>query len=159
MIDDEQERPVVTLHRAGKGKCYFLNTWTYPGALDLDEGPGSVVGSAGLMGYIYRAIANEARGSVWITDDGETPGPECDYVAFSYFPEAGKICLLNIDFENERSFWLHQFGLRERITLAPAEFRMLSTARLAQSRSLPPRADARSEAAIPARPSGKPNRS
>ncbi len=125
VIDDEEARPIVTLHHYGKGKCYFLNTWTYPGALDMDEGPGSLVGSSGLLGYIYRAIANENRGYVWITDDKVKPGKECDYVAFSYFPEAGKICLLNIDYENEHSFWLHEFGMCEKVTLSPAEFRMI----------------------------------
>lgn len=130
VIDDEEARPIVTLHRYGKGKCYFLNTWTYPGALDIDEGPGSLINSAGLPGYIYRTIANENRGYVWITDDKDKPGEECNYVAFSYFPQAGKICLLNIDFEKEHTIWLHQFGICEKITLAPAEFKMLATTKL-----------------------------
>lgn len=130
VIDDEEECPIVTLHRYGKGKCYFLNTWTYPGALDVDEGPGALMDSAGLLGYIYRAIANEHRGYVWITDDKIEPKSECDYVAFSYFPKAGKICLMNVDFENEHSFWLHQFGICEKITLAPAEFKMIPTVKL-----------------------------
>ncbi len=130
-IDDEQARPVVTRHCLGKGSCVFLNTWTYPGALDMDEGPGSVCGSAGLLGYIYRAIANESRGHVYITDDRRVPGAECDYVAFSYFPEAGKICLFNVDFEQAHTVWLYRFGIHERLTLSPGEFRTLDTAKLA----------------------------
>ena len=81
VIDDELARPVLTLHQYGKGKCYFLNTWTYPGALDQDEGPGSLMGSSGLLGYIYRAIANRCRGNVYTTDDKAKPGKECNYVA------------------------------------------------------------------------------
>ena len=116
---------MLTLHRYGKGKCYFLNTWAYPGASDLDEGPGSVMDSAGMLGCIYRSIANENRGYVYITDDKKASGEVCRYVAFSYFPEAGKICLYNVDFEEEKTFWLHQFGIVEPITLAPGEFRIL----------------------------------
>ena len=127
ITDDEIGRPVLTLHRYGKGKCYFLNTWAYPGASDLDEGPGSVMDSAGMLGCIYRSIANENRGYVYITDDKKAPGEVCRYVAFSYFPEAGKICLYNVDFEEEKTFWLHQFGIVELITLAPGEFRILPT--------------------------------
>lgn len=130
IVDDEQARPVVTLHHYGKGKCYFLNTWTYPGALAIDEGPGSLLGSAGLLGYIYRAIANDSRGYVWISDDKTKPGASCDYVAFSYFPEAGRICLLNIDFEQEHTIWLHQFGMCEKVTLSPAEFKMIDTTKI-----------------------------
>lgn len=130
ITDDEIGRPVLTLHRYGNGKCYFLNTWTYPGALDLDEGPGSVMDSAGIIGCIYRMIANESRGYVYITDDEKAPGEICRYIAFSYFPEAGKICLYNIDFENEKTFWLHQFGIREQVTLEPGEFRIVPSVKL-----------------------------
>ncbi|MDY3286177.1 MAG: hypothetical protein SOX31_06355 [Eubacteriales bacterium] len=129
-IDDEQARPVVTRHRLGRGSCILLNTWTYPGALDMDEGPGGVYGSSGLLGYIYRAVANESRGHVYITDDKRVPGTECDYVSYSYFPEAGKICLFNVDFEQPHTVWLHRFGIHEKLTLAPGEFRTLETAKL-----------------------------
>ena len=124
-VDDEVANPVVLSHKFGKGKCILINTWTYPGALDQDEGTGSVMGSAGLYGVVCRAVANANRGHVWITDDKKVPGKECRYICYSYFPEAGKICLFNVDFENERSFWLHGFGLHERITLQPGEFRMM----------------------------------
>lgn len=130
ITDDETNRPVLLLHHYGKGKCYFLNTWAYPGALDLDEGPGSIMGSGGMIGCIYRMIANENRGYVYITDDEKAPGEVCKYVAFSYFPDAGKTCLYNIDFEQEKTFWLHQFGQREQITLAPGEFRIIPTVKL-----------------------------
>lgn len=123
VIDDEEARPIVTRHRYGKGKCYFLNTWTYPGALDVDEGPGSLIDSGGLMGYIYRAIANESRGNVYITDDKQNPGVECKYICYSYFPEDGSLCLYNIDFEASHTIWVHQFGIHEKTTLAPGEFR------------------------------------
>ncbi len=129
ITDDETDRPVLLCHRYGKGKCYFLNTWTYPGACDLDEGPGATMHSGGMIGTIFRAIAHESRGHVYITDDGTSPGDVCRYVSFSYFPDGGKICLFNIDFEAEKTFWLHQFGVREKITLAPGEFRMLDTVR------------------------------
>lgn len=131
VIDDEQARPIVTMHRYGKGQCCFVNTWSYPGSLDQDEGPGSVIGSSGLMGYLYRMIANENRGDVYITDDQKRPGAQCDYIAFSYFPKDGKICLFNVDFDHPRTFWLHHFGIFEQITLAPGEFRMMQTARRA----------------------------
>ena len=130
ITDDEIGRPVLTLHHYGKGKCYFLNTWAYPGASDMDEGPGSIMDSAGMIGCIYRTIANQNRGYVYITDDEKAPGEACKYIAFSYFPDAGKICLLNIDFEQEKTFWLHQFALREKITLGPGEFRMIPTVKL-----------------------------
>lgn len=132
ITDDETNRPVLLLHRYGKGKCYFLNTWAYPGAMDLDEGPGSVMDSGGMIGCIYRMIANETRGYVYITDDEKAPGEICKYIAFSYFPDAGKICLYNIDFDREKTFWLHQFGQREKITLSPGEFRMVSSVKLSQ---------------------------
>ena len=130
ITDDEIGRPVLTLHRYGKGKCYFLNTWAYPGASDLDEGPGGVMDSAGMIGCIYRAIANESRGYVYITDDRKAPGETCKYVAFSYFPDGGKICLYNIDFDQEKIFWLHQFGTEKQVTLAPGEFRMIPSVKL-----------------------------
>ena len=76
---------------------------------------------------VYKHIANQCRGKVYITDDTVNPGDNCDYIAFSYFPKAGKTCLYNTDFENERTFYLHRFAFCEKITLAPGEFRMLDT--------------------------------
>ena len=88
--------------------------------------------SAGIMGTIYRMIANESRGHVYITDDGKNPGEVCKYVAFSYFPDGGKICLYNVDFDAPKTFQLHHFGIHETITLAPGEFRMLDSVKLSK---------------------------
>ena len=41
-IDDEAARPVIVRCMAGKGQVYFLNTWSYPYAANLDEGAGAV---------------------------------------------------------------------------------------------------------------------
>ncbi len=129
-IDDEEARPILTRRRYGKGKCYFLNTWTYPGALDIDEGPGSLMHASGLMGYLYHTIANESRGNVYITDDTCAPGVECKYICYSYFPEDGSLCVFNIDYESPHTIWLHQFGVYEKITLSPGEFRRTMTTAL-----------------------------
>jgi len=129
VVDDEIERPVVTLHKLGKGKVYTLAAWTYPGAFDVDEGPGSMPDTQGLLGCIYRHIAETNRPNVYITDDGKTTGKACRRVDFSYFPECGKICLFNIDPDNAVSFHLHHFGMSEQITLAAGEFRMIQATR------------------------------
>ena len=123
--DDEVERPVVTLHKYGKGKVYTMTTWSYPGALDIDDCPGNIYEPGGLLGRIYRTIAEENRPNVYITDDGKKTGKACLHVAFSYFPEAGKICLFNVDYHNEANFYLHQFGTYDKCSLAPGEFRMI----------------------------------
>lgn len=125
VVDDEEADPLVLRHKYGKGTVYFLNSWAYPGALDVDDGPGAKIDSPGLIGYIYRHIAHNMRGSVWISDDRNAPGKECEYINYSYFPEAGKICLLNIDFEKPHRFYLHHFGASEPIELGAGEFRQL----------------------------------
>lgn len=127
--DDEDFLPVVLRHRLGQGEVYFLNTWAYPGATDQDYGPGAEIDSPGLVGYIYRYIARRTRGRVWISDDGEDAGSGCKFISFSYFPEAGKICLHNIDFKRSHSCVLHHFDAIEPIELAPGEFRVLETAK------------------------------
>ena len=33
-VDDDDERPLITLHKYGKGKVYFLNSWAHPGCFD-----------------------------------------------------------------------------------------------------------------------------
>ncbi len=124
-VDDEEERPVVTLHKLGKGKVYTLAAWTYPGTFATDNGPGSKPGTHGLLGMIYRHIANENRPSVYVTDDGNITGKACRRISFSYFPEAGKICLFNCDSDKSVSFVLHKFGVQEPVTLQPGEFRMI----------------------------------
>ena len=125
--DDEEEKPVVTLHQYGKGKVYTLTSWAYPGAFDVDECPGSSIQTSGLLGSIYRHIAESNRPNVYITDDGCTTGKVCRRIAFSYFPEGGKTCLYNTDPDHELTFCLHRFGMMEQITLAPGEFKMLDT--------------------------------
>jgi hypothetical protein len=127
VVDDEEADPLLLRRRLGKGTVYFLNSWAYPGALDQDFGPGSNLRSPGLVGMIYRHIAKLNRGSVWMTDDGDEPGRECEFLNFSYFPDAGKICLYNVDFDKPHGAFLHYFGKTERVELGPAEFRILPT--------------------------------
>jgi hypothetical protein len=123
-VDDEQANPLVLRHKLGKGQVYFLNSWAYPGAFDQDFGPGSYRTSPGLVGYIYRHIAKLARGNVWITDDGDEPRTECEFINVSYFPKAGKIYLHNIDPATQHTFYLHAFGKSERVILQAGEFLM-----------------------------------
>ncbi len=123
--DDEQFFPVLLRRRLGNGTVYYLNTWAYPGATDQDFGPGAPIGSPGLAGYIFHHIARTHRGTVWITDDTQNTGPECTYINYSYFPEDGSICLLNIDFRHPHRVFVHHHGKVEEVTLAPKEFRFL----------------------------------
>jgi len=132
-VDDEEMYPILLRRQCGKGTVYFLNSWAYPGAFDVDKGPGATIGSPGLIGMIYRHIASKCRGNIWITDNGKAPGAECEYVSFSHFPEAARICLMNIDFDHPHSFMLHQGETNERIELDPGEFRMMSAAGLGGS--------------------------
>jgi hypothetical protein len=127
-VDDEEADPLVLRHKYGKGTVYFLNSWGYPGALDCDFGPGSTRHSPGLVGMIYRHIAKNARGCVWITDDRDEPRAECEFVNFSYFPDAGKIYLFNIDFGQQHTVFVHYLDGCERITLGPGEFRVIDVA-------------------------------
>ncbi len=124
-VDDEEMYPFVLRHRYGQGEVFFLNSWAYPGALDIDEGPGSTIDSVGLVGRIYQYIAGLCRGHVWISDDGKGPGTECQFIAYSFFPRVKVICLLNIDLEKPHSFYLHRQGSVEKISLAAAEFRVI----------------------------------
>ena len=126
--DDEQFRPLIIRCRPGRGEVFFINAWAYPGAINADNGPGATNDSKGLMGLLYGHIATLSRGHVWITGtDFKSIDDNCEHIAFSYFPDAGKICLQNIDFASPRSFVLHQFGDVDQITLAPAEFRIVDT--------------------------------
>jgi len=124
-VDDEEADPLVLRHKLGKGEVYFLNSWAYPGAFDQDFGPGSTRHSPGLVGMIYRHIAKRTRGTVWITDDKDEPREECEYINVSYFPEAQKIYLFNIDFQQPHSCYLHQPGKVDYIELKPGEFRSI----------------------------------
>lgn len=127
-VDDENANvPVLLRRRYGKGEVYFLNTWAYPGATDADYGPGAEIDSPGLVGYVYRHIARKVRGQVWITDDRKDAGKECQYIAYSYFPEAGKICLQNIDLNQAHRCYVHHFAVSDPVELAAGEFRLIDT--------------------------------
>lgn len=125
VVDDEQAEPLLLRRPYGKGTIYFLNSWAYPGALDQDYGPGSSIGSPGLTGAIFRHLAGRCRGSAWITDDGREPGSECESIAYSVFPQCGKLYLFNVDFDRPHHCLLHRRdGRSEPIELAPAEFQV-----------------------------------
>lgn len=128
--EDEGFEPVILRHRLGKGEVYLVNTWCYPAALHIDYGPGAKIGDNGFLELLYRYLAKKARGHVYITDDGMDPGENCKYINCTYFPDAGTICLQNIDFDHPHEIYLHQFGNVGKIELAPAEFRQLNAPRL-----------------------------
>lgn len=123
LCDDEDFYPLMFRRRYGKGEVYFMNSWSYPGALYRDEGPSAELDSPGLPGYVFRHLANRSRGTVFITDDGVIPRTECDYVMFSFFPEDRTVCLMNIDFDRAHSFKLHLPDGIQDICLKPSEFR------------------------------------
>lgn len=126
--DDEQFRPLILRRRLGKGEVFFINAWAYPGALNNDDGPGCTIGSNGLMGLLYAAIASQSRGHVWITGAGAAqPDEDCGHIAYAYYPDAGQICLQNLDFHRPRRCVLHLFGDVEPVELAPAEFRFMDS--------------------------------
>ena len=122
LCDDEDFAPLMIRHKFGKGEVYFLNSWSYPGALYRDEGPSAVLESVGLPGYIFKHLANKSRGTVYITDDGLLPRTECDYIMFSYFPEDRSVCLMNIDFDHPHDFKLHLPTGVVDVSLKPSEF-------------------------------------
>lgn len=124
-VDDEDAYPILLRRKYGKGKVYFLNSWNYPGALNMNEGPGSTIDSPGFIDLIYRHIAAANRGEVWITDNAEETGNECRYITYSYFKKTGKIYLYNIDPEKSHSIFLHYPGGIERFVLAPEEFKII----------------------------------
>ncbi|MCI7643953.1 MAG: hypothetical protein MST10_06320 [Lentisphaeria bacterium] len=122
-VDDENMRPVIVRCKSGKGEVYFVNTWCYPGALNLNNGAGSFDDDRGLMDYLFEYAAMQGRGHVWITgDDFEKPDADCKWIIFSYFPDAGKVCFLNLDYDNPHKCVLHYFGDKKFITLQPGEF-------------------------------------
>ncbi len=129
--EDLEFQPVILRRKWGRGEVYFINTWCYPGALDLDNGPGSVAeGHGGIFGQLCRCVAKRARGHVYITDGNGESGVECRFVAYSYFPDAGTICLYNIDFDRGHAVRLHHFGYEEDIALEAGEFRFVESVRL-----------------------------
>ncbi len=130
-VDDEDDEPFVLRCRNGKGQVLLMNWWAYPAAADMDVGCGAEEGGVGLAGRLYRYAATLGRGNVYITGpDFETPDEDCNWIVCSYFPDAGKICLLNLDYARERRCVLQPFGDKEFVTLAPGEFRILDSVRL-----------------------------
>ncbi len=123
VVEDEEMEPLLIHRRVGKGGVYFLNSWAYPGALECDIGPGATLDSPGLIGMLFRHLAERFRGSTWITDEGRSAGPECQYISHAYFPEDGTVCLQNIDFRKPHRFFFHDASGRvEAMELAPAQF-------------------------------------
>ena len=59
-----------------------------------------------------------------------TYSPGSDPLVTPYFPDEGKVYLLNLDYDHERKCVLQQFGDKDFITLKPAEFRILESVRL-----------------------------
>ena len=130
-VDDEDDEPFIVRCRNGKGEVFLMNWWGYPAAADQNVGCSALDDDIGMVGYLYRYAAKLGRGNVWITGpDFENPDDECNWIVCSYFPDAGKICLLNLDYENEHRFVLQQFGDKDFVTLAPGEFRLIDTVKL-----------------------------
>ncbi len=122
-VDDENMRPVILRCKSGKGEVFFVNTWAYPGSLNSNNGAGSLDDERGLMDYLYEYVAKQGRGHAWITGpDFENPDEDCKWIVFSYFPDAGKVCFLNLDYDNQRKCVLNYFGDKKFITLQPGEF-------------------------------------
>lgn len=129
--DDEEFRPVIVSCKNGKGEVYFCNIWAYPSACNNDFGAGCDYRCKGLMGELYAYVMREAHGNVWITGpDFEKPDGDCDYITYSYFPDDGRICLMNMDYRNERKCVLHWFGEKDFITLKPGELRFMAAPKL-----------------------------
>ena len=124
-VHDESYSPVLLLNKYGKGKVYFLNSWEYPGAFDIHTGPGAEIDSSGLIGEIYKRVALDCRGTVFITDNGIAPGKNCEYITYSYFPSNGKVYLMNIDFTQSHELYLHINNIKTHITLSPLEFKII----------------------------------
>jgi hypothetical protein len=130
-VDDENGAPFVLRCRNGRGQVLLMNWWGYPAAADMDVGCGAEEGGVGLAGRLYRYAAKLGRGNVYITGpDFENPDEDCNWIVCSYFPDAGTVCLLNLDYGRERKCVLQQFGDKDLVTLAPGEFRLVDSVRL-----------------------------
>ena len=130
-VDDEDGEPFILRCRNGRGEVFFMNWWAYPAAANMDVGCGSEVADVGMVGYLYRYCAKLGRGNVWITGrDFENPDEDCGWILYSYFPDEGKVYLLNLDYAKARSCVLQQFGDKDFLTLAPGEFRIVDSVRL-----------------------------
>ena len=136
-VDDERMRPVIVRCRRGKGEVFFVNTWAYPAMVNEDCGPGLEPGGRGMMSRLYAYVAKLSRGHTWITGpDFENPDEDCRWIVQSYFPDAGRICFLNLDYEHERKCVLHWFGEKDLVTLKPGEFRLMDAPVLAAGEKL-----------------------
>ncbi len=130
-VDDEEAEPFILRCRNGKGQVLFMNWWAYPAAANMDVGCGATIDSVGMVGTLYQYAAKLARGNVYITgEDFENPDADCGWILYSYFPDEGKIYLLNLDYKNERKCVLQQFGDKDFVTLAPGEFRIVASVKL-----------------------------
>ena len=130
-VDDEEDDPFIIRCKNGKGEVFFMNWWGYPAAANMDVGPGAEDDEIGMVGYLYRYCAKLGRGNVWITGpDFENPDEDCRWIVCSYFPDEGKIYLLNLDYEHERKCVLQQFGDKDFVTLKPGEFRIVNSVKL-----------------------------
>ena len=130
-VDDEEDDPFVIRCKNGKGEVFFMNWWGYPAAANMDVGPGAEEDEVGMVGYLYRYCAKLGRGNVWITGpDFENPDEDCRWIVCSYFPDEGKVYLLNLDYERERTCVLQQFGDKDFVTLGPGEFRIIESVKL-----------------------------
>jgi len=130
-VDDEDADPFIVRCRNGKGQVLLMNWWAYPAAANMDVGCGAEIADVGMVGYLYRYAAKLGRGNVWITGpDFENPDEDCGWILYSYFPDEGKVYMLNLDYERERKCVLQQFGDKDFITLKPAEFRIVDSVRL-----------------------------
>lgn len=130
-VDDEDAEPFILRCRNGKGEVFFMNWWAYPAAANMDVGCGSEIEDVGMVGYLYQYAAKLGRGNVFITGrDFENPDEDCGWILYSYFPDEGKVYLLNLDYGRERSFVLQQFGDKDFVTLKPGEFRIVESVKL-----------------------------
>jgi len=136
-VDDEEAEPFILRCRNGKGQVLLMNWWAYPAAANAEYGPGALDEQIGMVGYLYRYAAKLGRGNVFITGpDFENPDEDCNWILCSYFPDEGKVYLLNLDYENERKCVLQQFGDKDFLTLKPAEFRIVDSVKLDPSEKL-----------------------
>lgn len=126
LFDHESYIPLVLRLPKGKGEVYFLNSWYYPGAYANEYGPYGEEDGPGMIDTVLKYIALQTRPLVYITDVGiDEPGSECSFINYSYFPEDGRICLYNIDFEKSHTVELHTPEGCSEITLAGQEMKII----------------------------------
>lgn len=130
-VDDEEADPFILRCRNGRGQVLFMNWWAYPAAANMDVGCGATDDSVGMVGCLYQYAAKLGRGNVYITgNDFENPDEDCGWIVYSYFPDEGRVYLLNLDYERERRCVLQQFGDKDFIALKPGEFRIVDSVKL-----------------------------